>query len=215
MPMHDWTRVEAGIYHDFHLGWISELGRHLNRGLPRGFYALIERQKAHDDFDSEPRAESDLDFYLRKRRSLSVRRERDDRIVARIEMVSAANKDHRHGIERFLALAAELLDNRIHLLVIDPFPPGPRDPNGIHESIWKTVEGAPFELPPDKPLTLASYQCSEVTCSYVETIAVGDAVPEMPLFVEPHDYVNVPLEATYQAAWEMVPERWRRVVANG
>jgi hypothetical protein len=22
MPMHDWTRVDAGIYHDFHHEWI-------------------------------------------------------------------------------------------------------------------------------------------------------------------------------------------------
>ena len=28
----DWTRVEAGIFHAFHHGWITELGRTLNRG---------------------------------------------------------------------------------------------------------------------------------------------------------------------------------------
>ena len=33
MPMHDWTRVEAGIYHHFHHEWISAIGRSLNRGL--------------------------------------------------------------------------------------------------------------------------------------------------------------------------------------
>ncbi len=32
MPMHDWTRVDAGIYHDFHHEWISEIKRALNRG---------------------------------------------------------------------------------------------------------------------------------------------------------------------------------------
>ena len=25
MPMHDWTRVDDGIYHDFHAAWIGEL----------------------------------------------------------------------------------------------------------------------------------------------------------------------------------------------
>ena len=27
MPMHDWTRVDAGKYHDFHHEWISEIKR--------------------------------------------------------------------------------------------------------------------------------------------------------------------------------------------
>lgn len=33
MPMHDWRRVDAAIYHAFHHSWISEIGRALNRGL--------------------------------------------------------------------------------------------------------------------------------------------------------------------------------------
>src|SRR3954469_14369544 len=47
MPMHDWTRVEAGIFHAFHHEWISEIGRALNRGLlPADYYALPEQQAA-------------------------------------------------------------------------------------------------------------------------------------------------------------------------
>lgn len=33
MPIHDWTRVEAGIFHDFRHEWISTLRRALNDGL--------------------------------------------------------------------------------------------------------------------------------------------------------------------------------------
>jgi hypothetical protein len=44
MPVHDWTRVEAGIFHAFHLKWISELDKVLNAGLlPSGYYALPEQ----------------------------------------------------------------------------------------------------------------------------------------------------------------------------
>ena len=25
MPIHDWTRVKAGTFHDFHLAWIAEM----------------------------------------------------------------------------------------------------------------------------------------------------------------------------------------------
>jgi len=45
MPMHDWTRVPAGIFHHFHNTWITELSNALNAGvLPPDHYALGEQQ---------------------------------------------------------------------------------------------------------------------------------------------------------------------------
>ena len=44
MPVHDWRRVEAGIFHDFHMAWAAELRRSLNEGLlPQGYYVLVEQ----------------------------------------------------------------------------------------------------------------------------------------------------------------------------
>src|SRR5215469_1683015 len=44
MPVHDWARVEAGIFHAFHHDWITEISRALNRGiLPAAYYALPEQ----------------------------------------------------------------------------------------------------------------------------------------------------------------------------
>ena len=44
MPVHDWTRVDAGIFHDFHTVWTGELRNALNGGLlPEGYYALAEQ----------------------------------------------------------------------------------------------------------------------------------------------------------------------------
>src|SRR5438105_12791628 len=44
MPVHDWTRVEAGVFHDFHVGWIPEIRTALNGGLlPEGYYAMAEQ----------------------------------------------------------------------------------------------------------------------------------------------------------------------------
>ena len=44
MPIHDWTRVDAGIFHSFHLVWLSELNKALNGGLlPSGYYSLAEQ----------------------------------------------------------------------------------------------------------------------------------------------------------------------------
>lgn len=43
MPIHDWTKVDAGIFHHFHLEWIAAISNVLNDGLlPEGYYALAE-----------------------------------------------------------------------------------------------------------------------------------------------------------------------------
>ena len=68
------------------------------------------------------------------------------------------------------------------------------------------------KLTPDKPLTLASYESALVVKAYVETVAVGDALPAMPLVLEPDGAVELPLEATYAAAFALVPRRWQRVL---
>lgn len=60
MPIHDWTQVEAGIFHAFHHGWISAIGDALNSGLlPKDLYALPEQVAAGFGLDvrtfQEPR----------------------------------------------------------------------------------------------------------------------------------------------------------------
>ncbi|HEX6985222.1 MAG TPA: DUF4058 family protein [Planctomycetaceae bacterium] len=48
MPIHDWTRVAAGTFHDFHSSWITHIKERLNAGLlPPDYYALAE-QRAGD-----------------------------------------------------------------------------------------------------------------------------------------------------------------------
>ena len=43
MRMHDWTKVEAGIFHHFHHYWISAISEQLNGQLPSDYYALAEQ----------------------------------------------------------------------------------------------------------------------------------------------------------------------------
>src|SRR3954467_10147424 len=44
MPIHDWSHVDAGIFHAFHHDWITDISRALNRGLlPSDYYALPEQ----------------------------------------------------------------------------------------------------------------------------------------------------------------------------
>src|SRR5436305_507568 len=122
MPMHDWTRVEAGIYHDFHHEWISEIKRALNRVLPEDYYALAEQQAAGFGPDvltlqdrnapgSEPggtatrtrpktrfTVETPAEFYRRKKSTIVVRHVSGDRIVAMVEIVSPGNKNTLYAV---------------------------------------------------------------------------------------------------------------------
>src|SRR5689334_23707113 len=44
MPVHDWSRVGAGIFHDFHCAWIVEIRNALNGGLlPPDHDAMAEQ----------------------------------------------------------------------------------------------------------------------------------------------------------------------------
>ena len=140
-----------------------------------------------------------------RQRRLGIRHTSGDRLVAIIELVSPGNKASREATQTFVRKAVRAVFEGIHVLVIDPFPPGKRDPNGLHALIWDELGGDDFALPPDQPLTLAAYEAAlPAARCYVETVAVGQSLPDMPLFLEPDYSIDLPLEATYLAAWAKV-----------
>ena len=252
MPVHDWTQVDAGIFHAFHQQWIISLTNALNAGLlPRSYYALNEQHAAGfgpdvlalesedegPDTESDeagprfgvsghgtgptllvaeprltPTAETDLEFYRRKQSLVAVRHVSGDRTVAIVEIVSPGNKSSASAARSFVEKAAEFLEKGVHLLVIDLFPPGRRDPRGLHAAIWEDVAGQDYTPPPDKPLMLAAYESGLTLRTYARPVAVGDALPDMPLFLKPNAYVEAPMEATYRTAFDAMPLRWRRVL---
>jgi hypothetical protein len=69
-------------------------------------------------------------------------------------------------------------------------------------------------LPADKPLTCVAYVGGLSAEAFIEPVAVGDVLPEMPLFITSEFYVPVPLETTYQAAWNGMPAFWRGVLTQ-
>ncbi len=45
MSMHDWKKLTAGIYHDFHHDWISTIRNLLNVGLlPERLFAMAKQK---------------------------------------------------------------------------------------------------------------------------------------------------------------------------
>jgi hypothetical protein len=149
MPIHDWTRVEAGIFHDFHHAWIEEIKRALNRGLlPPDYYALAEQVAGGLGPDvltlqqptngtvspTDPRggvalavrqpkvlfhARAEPDLYAAKAKAVTIRHSSQHRVIAVIEVVSPGNKSTKHAIRDFVEKAVTLLRAGIHLLVID------------------------------------------------------------------------------------------------
>src|SRR4051794_37158619 len=117
MPVHDWTRVDAGLFHNFHLNWISSLCGALNNGgLPSEYFALAEqnirgpipdvltlRLATDSSLDTDgglavatapPRTRlirrSEANLYAEKANIITVRHRHGD-VVAVIEIVSPGN----------------------------------------------------------------------------------------------------------------------------
>lgn len=238
MPLHDWTRVDSGIYHNFHQDWTIEICRTLNRGiLPDGYFAMADPRIGGPEPDvialqalgpdpsrglvvaqTPPRiqavakATTESARYARKANRIAIK-EGPGRVVAMIEVVSPGNKDGKSAFASFVGKAVDFLRAGIHVLVIDPFPPGPRDPDSLAVAIWDELVGESLANRPEgKPLAVVAIDAGEPLTAYVEGIAVGDPLPEAPLFLAPGWYVNVPLEQTYMASWEVTPRPIRTLV---
>ena len=252
MPVHDWRRVTAGNFHDFHQAWITHIKEALNDGLlPRDYYALAEqraegpepdvlalrRGETADDSrgpwadggvavaggtmlavaDHPPRVEvveeiEDADLYANKADRIAVRHVTGDRVVAFIEIVSPGNKNAAEKVRSFVEKLAELFGRGCHLLLIDLIPPGSFDRHGMHAAFWSHLGGGGRGVTPDRPFGLSSYRADRTPQAYFQPAGLGDALPDMPLFLTPNHYVNVPLAATYLAAWRGVPRRWKEVL---
>jgi hypothetical protein len=154
MPIHNWTRVSAGIFHDFHQGWTIEIRNRLNSGvLPDGYYAMADQR------------------------------------------VSGPEPD-------IIALRLRSPEPKGGLVVAES------------QAIWDELVGESLGTrPADKPLAVAAYDAGDELTTYVDALAVGDLLPDAPLFLAPGWYVNVPLEQTYMASWDVAPKPIRDLVA--
>lgn len=229
MPIHDWTRVKPGVFHDFHNGWCWTIRSALNRGrLPKGYFALVEQRMSGPEPDvvaiETPAAEgksvvavaekpktkitmpllNDSRAYARKANRIAVHHPEGD-VVAVIEIVSPGNKDTKSAMRSFVEQSVAFVDGGVHLLVLDLFPPGRHDPRGVHGAIVKAYWGGAYKPPTDKPLSFVSYQAVSDPMAFIEPLAVGDLLPEMPLFLADQFHVSVPLGTTYDAALEDCP----------
>ena len=186
MPIHDWTQVYEGLFHDFHQSWSIHIKNALNAGLlPQDMSAMVERSKSikvtkvlaipsGGTLLLEPPVaqivrKSTKETYADSANRIVIKH-KIGRTVAVIEIVSPGNKSSKQAFQEFLEKSVAFIREGIHLLVIDVFPPTKRDPFGVHRAIWENFEDEDdeFVFPVGKNLILASYHASRLKEAYVE-----------------------------------------------
>ena len=180
MPVHDWSRVGSGTFHNFPVLWTTTITNGFNAGLlPQGDFAMAEQVIGGPEPDvialktfterytespaskvapAEPAVvaqpttrfvlTADSERYAHKANHVVVRHELG-RVHAIIEIISPGYKDSQHAIRSIVEKLVSMIRNDINLLIIDPFPPTMRDPQGPHQLIWNEFTDQDFELPPD------------------------------------------------------------------
>jgi hypothetical protein len=188
MPVHDWGRVDANVFHHFHQRWTIAICDALNAGLlPSGYSALVEQhagglvpdvlalqRRLESSRRTEPaggtltatppktRLVRHAKITLAARANRIAIRHRLGEVVCILEVVSPGNKSGRAALRAFVKKTIEFLRQGIHVLVVDILPPTLRDPQGMHKVIWDEIDEEPFELPTGKPLTLAAYVAGDL-----------------------------------------------------
>ena len=155
MPVHDWSRVEHGIFHDFHQAWTIGIRNGLNGGALAGRLLCASRASGcrsgpgRSDVaalvtERERPAAVDWQWPMRRHAPRTSCR-RKPNLTPRGPIASSSNtgsatslpssksfrlatKSSHHALKSFVEKAYDLLQQGIHLLIIDLLPPTPRDP---------------------------------------------------------------------------------------
>jgi hypothetical protein len=147
---------------------------------------------------------------VRRGRHLVIRHVSGHQVVALVEIVSPSNKDRKAHVRELAQKVVRSLEAGIHVLLLDLLPATEHDPGGLHAAVWRWFDTAGYEPPADRPLTLVSYAWDgEEPEVFIQHVWVGQPLIDMPLFLTPERYVNVPLEPTYRSAYQGMPEFWR------
>jgi hypothetical protein len=217
--------------------------RTLNSGLlPEGYYALVEQViggavpdvltlERRDLPPTTPESLTELaeavvlptatitlvaeaPLYPPRPRVIAIRHVSRDRLVAMIEIVSAGNKEDAAAVGSLVEKTVVALSRGVHVLLIDLHGPGTFDPDSLHGLVWAELGQPAVAAGPEKPFQVVSYRSVRRIDAFIEPLAVGDRLPDAPLFLTPAVHVKVPLEATYERAFEAVPTHLRRRVGG-
>jgi hypothetical protein len=147
MPVHDWCRIDANLFHDFHQTWTIGIRNALNGGLlPPGYSALVEQHaggvlpdvltlekrypaeghigRSGGTLLTAPppqwrRIESlDTPNLLARRANRVAIRHLLGRVVCVLEVVSPGHKNSRAALAKFVEKTADFIQSGVHVLVV-------------------------------------------------------------------------------------------------
>jgi hypothetical protein len=231
MPLRDHFHLPLrGLctWESFHSGWANEIMRQLNKTLPSGYVARPNvklgvdvgadvgtlEQSAHESVESgggvatavwappQPTLSVAVDFQQLDIFEVQVHREGGLELVAAIELVSPRNKDRTTARRHFAAKWAAYLQAGVAVIVVDVV-------TGRRENLYALLleqlalaaddhaEGELYAvacrtLPPEEPVRLDTW---------VVPLAVGAALPTLPLWLEADLVVPLELERSYEATF--------------
>lgn len=213
MPIHDWTRADANLFHAFHLLWIVSLVRALNTGLLPHDY-LARPEEFGERLPTENGGSGGKPFFPKQ--NVVIRRGPEREVVARIELVSPTVKASAMNVRVFTGKIIASIEQGIHVLLIDILPMTAHDPRGIHGVVWGIYHPRRPIVEVDGPLVIVSFLGRPGNPeAFIHSTAVGQALPDVPLFLTAQQPINIPLEATYQDAFNAMSPDDREYVEEG
>jgi hypothetical protein len=211
--------------------WVPRIVRLLNRALPRDRYVALAKLHLGDRAEADvsefelpdgaplhqrngdgglatlaaPTAIASFEPEYETEISVQVNDIRDDmRVVAAIEFVSPSNKDREQAREQFVGKAKSYIKAGIGLVVVDVVTS--RHAN-LHNELMDLLHGPARSRLPDVPCHVAAYRGTEDDArkrldTWPFPVAVGQAIPPVPLFLKDGPFVSLDLETTYTQALE-------------
>jgi hypothetical protein len=214
-------------WESIHSGWASEIARRLNQLMPSRYYALENTRFGNEieidigtfdqEVDAQPGANGPATATLvvapwappapaatipaRLPDWFEVRvflREGRPKLVGAIELVSPRNKDRPSARQGFLAKCAGYLSEGVSLVVIDAVTERPAH---LHAELLELF-GSAESAPPGLTLFAGAYRPvvrngqAEIDV-WVSPVAVGQALPTLPLRLTGDLMVPVDFETTY------------------
>lgn len=225
MPLHDWSAYDNCGYHDFELGWLVRLSSELNKGLlPSSHYALNEtlELRPQTGYVTYPEPEDDRGSLLNENgestdaevrysltderpqyaaRAVVIRSTAYDQPVAAIHSVTRQDMTTPYRREAQIRLAAAALSHGIHLVVLEPFVSESPTQATFAATLWHHMTGLVAHDFSPKPVAFASFESGRGLRAVVESIAVGETLPALPLFLGRDSHIMLPLEESYTAAF--------------
>ncbi|ETX08126.1 DUF4058 family protein [Candidatus Entotheonella palauensis] len=212
---------DIALFESFHSAWTTYIVEELNLILPDGFLAIPQTsigarevdvradkiraltQMSHPPYQPRAplitRAEFPTAFevfvdYIDRGRHIT---------VGAIEIVSRGNKDRPSERDSFVSKCRNLIAKNVSLIVIDILA---TPAFNLHNQLLQAMHAADgyIDAATDQPLYCAAYRASHHEDTawgemevWVETLKIGDNLPELPLYITSEVSVPVHLERSY------------------